>query len=139
MPDIDPRRFRKWEKAFAPHEKAISDFAAEKRLQIKKWYHDSPAWHIGKQQRIEDVNVVWWSIQLHYNEESELLSLQIVGWIDREYQTQRGRVRRRKLGHPKVIAVWEAGLPINIRALLEQAYKQALLITKKDLNTKKRS
>ena len=133
---ISDDRFREWEEALAPYENGVDEFAREKDLRIDKWHQDFPAWSIGKTQTPKDLDKIWWSIQLGYNEKRKKLSLVATAWIDTEYDVPEGRVNeRRGSNSPEnhLVATWEKGDPININDLLEKAYQRAASYTEEDL------
>lgn len=133
--DATPQQFRKWERAFAPYEKAIEKFVREKNIRVEKWYHDIPTWHIGRNQGIEDLNVIWWSIQLNYDENQEKFTLYAMAWIDKEYRTSEGLVKERRLTYPEkaLVATWKVGKKISMKKLLEKAYQKATSYSEQDL------
>lgn len=124
-----------WQRTFSPYGKAIKEFAKEKGVPVNKWYHDSPAWHIGKSQKPEDLNTMWWSLQLSYDEEQEQFGLNAVAWKDTGYETPQGTVWERKLvsGEKALIAKWRKGEKVPMKKLMEQAFDRANSFTDEDL------
>ena len=132
---MSARRFNALERNFAPYQEPVSRFAREKGLEVEKYYHDFPAWFIGRTQRVEDNDVMWWNIQFGYDTKHGRFELVTSAWMDREYTTEEGRVRERRLVEPAaVIATWARGHQVDMNAMLEEAYQRATTYTEQDLN-----
>ena len=133
---ISDRRFREWEQALAPYVNNVEEFAREKGLRIVKWRMNYPSWLIGRSQQIDDLDKIWWNIQLGYSEREKKLGLNASAWIDTEYEVPDGRVHERRLSdspEKHLIATWQKGDQVNIKELLEIAYERATSYTQQDL------
>ena len=134
--DVSAEQFREWKEAFAPYVDAVEQFIRKRGLRVDKWYHDFPGWFIGRDQKLDDLDVVWWNIQLGYSEEKQRFGLNAAAWLDKKYSVPEGLVSERRLvDNPDRIKVasWNRGEQINIETLLEEAYQRATSFTKEDL------
>ena len=135
--EITEKEFRELKIVFMPYEKAVREFALEKLLVVEKFYHDFPAWFIGKIQRPEDLDVLWWDIQFGYDIDSEEFYINVGAWLDTQHSTAEGKIHERRLVDDPVktnISFWKKGEDVGIEELLELAYQKAILFTEKDLN-----
>lgn len=133
---ISDERSREWEQALNPYGNDVEEFAREKGLEVDKWYHDLPIWHIGKPQRPSDLNKIWWHIQLGYNANKQELLLTAIAWMDTEYDVSDGRVRERRVSDSPerhLVAWWKKKDQIRIEELLQIAYNRAISYTLQDL------
>jgi len=124
------------EKAFLIYENPLEKFAKEKRIEIERFYHDSPVWLIGKDQGAEDFDIIFSQIALQYSEIQNKFYLLVNAWMDSKYHTINGEVHeRRLLGKDKqrLVTSWLDTDKVDIYNLLETAFLRANSFQSRDL------
>lgn len=112
----------------------IELFCHQKGIFLEKWPHDSDSLVMGPKQERDDLEKIFWSLQLSYSVPERFFSLYAHVWYDKKYSVEEGEFFERFSNVSScLIFSWGQTEIVPLVEKLEAAYALAHSYTKNEL------